>query len=53
MLTSILTENRQLKTLKTTFIFSKDTDAKQVHKSADSSFGYKTHIAMTHWLQPW
>lgn len=30
------------------FIFSKDTDAKTGHKSADSSFfGYKTHIAMT------
>ena len=30
------------------FVFSKDTDAKTGHKSADSSFfGYKTHIAMT------
>lgn len=30
------------------FIFSKDTDAKTGHKSAESSFfGYKTHIAMT------
>lgn len=30
------------------FIFSKDTDAKTGHKSADSSFfGYKTHLAMT------
>jgi len=29
-------------------IFSKDTDAKIGHKSADSSFfGYKTHLAMT------
>ncbi|MDG1730059.1 MAG: IS1182 family transposase [Algibacter sp.] len=29
-------------------VFSKDTDAKTGHKSADSSFfGYKTHIAMT------
>ena len=30
------------------FMFSKDTDAKTGHKSADSSFfGYKTHLAMT------
>ena len=30
------------------YVFSKDTDAKIGHKSADSSFfGYKTHIAMT------
>ena len=30
------------------FVFSKDTDAKTGHKSADSSFfGYKTHLAMT------
>lgn len=30
------------------FVFSKDTDAKTGHKSAESSFfGYKTHIAMT------
>lgn len=30
------------------FIYSKDTDARTGHKSADSSFfGYKTHIAMT------
>lgn len=33
---------------KNNFIFSKDTDARTGHKSADSSFfGYKTHIAMT------
>lgn len=30
------------------FVFSRDTDARTGHKSADSSFfGYKTHIAMT------
>lgn len=33
---------------KENIIFSKDTDAKIGHKSADSSFfGYKTHLAMT------
>ena len=33
---------------KENIIFSKDTDAKTGHKSADSSFfGYKTHLAMT------
>jgi transposase len=33
---------------KENIIFSKDTDAKTGHKSADNSFfGYKTHLAMT------
>ncbi len=37
-----------LEDTKDNFIFSKDSDAKTGHKSADSSFfGYKTHIAMT------
>ena len=31
------------------YTFSKDTDARTGHKSAESSFfGYKTHLAMTH-----
>jgi hypothetical protein len=54
-LSSIPTVKEKLNLLKETvddtrdnLVFSKDTDAKTGHKSADSSFfGYKTHIAMT------